>query len=251
MQILAIACQKGGVGKTTTAINLAYGLAQLGRRVLLVDVDPQGSLTQAAGIDPDRGSLADVLGGAYPGRLTLLEIIQPMAPGVDLAPAALDLANCELGLTSRLGREAVLKKSLAGLKDYDLAILDCGPNLGLLVINALAAADGVLAPVVPDSLGLRGLALFLNSLESIRADLNPGVSVLGAVVCQYDKRLNLHKAALDQLKAGGVPILAVIGRSIKAASSAGQGLPISSGDLVDQYQALSEEVNQWLKKTVN
>lgn len=249
MKVLAISNQKGGVGKTTTAINAAYGLAQLGRHVLLVDLDPQASLTQAAGVSSSQGSLADVLGGAYPGQQPMSKITQPIAPGVDLAPAALDLANCELGLTSRLGRESVLKKALAGLSGYDLAILDCGPSLGLLVINALAAAGGVLAPVVPDALGLRGLALFLTSLETVRADLNPGLEVLGTVVCQYDRRLNLHKQALDQLQKSGLPILAVIGKSVKAASAAGRGQPISGGDLADQYQVLSGEIDKWLKKT--
>lgn len=245
---ICIANLKGGVGKTTTAINLAYGLAQLGRRVCLVDVDPQASLTQAAGVDTDQGSLADVLGGAIPGRLTLREIIQPLAPGVDLVPAALDLANCELGLVSRLGREAVLKKALASLKDYDLAILDCGPSIALLAVNALVAADAVIAPVVPDALGLRGLALFLSSLESIRSELNPSLQLLGVVVCMYDGRLTLHREALADLSAGNLTVLAIISKGIAAARSAGEGIAIPSGSkLADQYFDLSKEIDQWLR----
>lgn len=247
---LTIANQKGGVGKTTTVINLAYGLAQLGRRVLMVDCDPQASLTHAAGIDADAGSLADVLGGVKPGQLSMMAIIKPLAEGVDLAPAALELATCELNLVSRLGREGVLKKALTSVEGYDLVIIDCGPSLGLLVVNALTAAHGILAPVIPDWLGLRGLSLFLDSLEAVRSELNPGLDVLGCVVCQYDRRLNLHKAALEELRAGGVPVLGVISKSIKAAATAGRGLPITGGDLAEQYQALSVEVDKWLNRRI-
>lgn len=235
------------MGKTTTAINLAYGLASMGRRVLLCDLDPQASLSMALGIDPEAGSLADVIGGATPGRLSMAAIIQPIAAGLDLAPAALDLAGCELGLTARMGRESVLKKALAGLGGYDAILLDCPPSLGLLVVNALTAAHGVIAPVAPDKLGLRGLALFLGSLENIKAELNPGLAVLGALVCKFERRVTLHQAALSELQAGGVPVLGVIGKSVTAAASAGNGQPIAGGDLAGQYKALALEVDKWLK----
>jgi chromosome partitioning protein len=170
-----------------------------------------------------------------------------MAPGVDLAPAALDLANCELGLVSRLGREAVLKKALAGLKDYDVAILDTAPSIALLAVNALVAANAVIAPVVPDALGLRGLALFLSSLESIRSELNPSLLLLGVVVCMYDGRLTLHREALADLSAGNLTVLAIISKGIAAARSAGEGMPIAGGKLADQYFDLSKEIDQWLR----
>jgi chromosome partitioning protein len=247
MITLAIANQKGGVAKTTTAINLAYNLAAMGRRVLLVDLDPQASLTMATGILQDRGTLADVLGGAQPGRTAISNIIRNLSERVDLAPAGLELAGCELGLVQRLGRESALKRALANVEGYDLAILDCGPSLGLLVVNALVAAHGVLVPTLPTALDLRGLALFMQSLTSIR-ELNPALAVLGVVVCQYDARLILHRAALDELQAGGLQVLGVIKKSIQAARTAGMGQPITSGELAEQYRQLAEEVDTWVKR---
>ena len=229
------------MGKTTTALNLAYGI---GGRVLLVDVDPQASLTMALGVDTyQHGSLADVINGVS----TLVEIIQHVR-GVDICPASLDLAGCELQMVSKLGREYLLKKAISTIVEkYDLAILDCGPSLGLLVINALVAAQGVIIPTVPDALGLRGLALFMQSLEVIKAELNPGLEVVGIIVTQYDKRSTLHQAALDELQAGGLPVLGVIKKSVQVARAAGKGLPMTSGELKEQYQQVIESVQSWQK----
>ncbi len=240
MLTLCIANLKGGAGKTVTALNLAYGM---GGRVLLVDVDPQASLTMALGIDPDRGNLADVING----KLTIDAVIQHKGT-VDIAPASLELAGCELQIVSKLGREFLLKKALSPIGDsYDLAILDCGPSLGLLVINALVAAQGVVSPVVPDALGLRGLRLFLDSLEVIKRELNPGLEILGVIVTQYDRRSTLHQAALDELVEGGLPVLGVIKKSVAVARSAGQGLPMTSGELAGQYLAIIERLQSWQK----
>jgi chromosome partitioning protein len=248
MRILSIACQKGGVGKTTSAINLSFGLAAIGRRVLLIDTDPQASLSLAVGINPEQDNLKDVLGGAKPGRLPMGAIIKPLAEGIDLAAPGFDLAGCELDLGQRIGREGVLKRAMATVTSYDIAIIDTPPSFGLLVLNALAASDAVIAPVTPDPLGLRGLALFWENLGRIKGELNPGLVVLGCLVCQYDRRSTLHRASLEHLRAEKLPVLAVIKKSIQAARSAGQGKPITaSGELKDQYLQLTQEVDKWLK----
>ena len=172
--------------------------------------------------------------------------------GVDICPASLDLAGCELQMVGRLGREYLLKKALLPIgSNYDLAILDCGPSLGLLVINALTACKGVICPVVPDALGLRGLALFLKSLVDIKRELNPGLETLGVIVTQYDKRSTLHQAALDELQAGGLPVLGVIKKSVQVARAAGKGLPMTSGELQEQYLEVIEKVQSWQKTKSN
>lgn len=249
MVIVTIANQKGGVGKTTTALNLAYALVELGRSCLVIDLDPQASLTQACGVDPSAGSLADVLGGAAPGRLSMAEVIRPLAPGVDLAPATKALVDTELYINNRYARESILKKALVGLR-YDFCLIDCAPSLSLLVINALTAAHGVIAPVVPDELGLRGLVQFLESLEAIRAELNPQLDFIGCLVTQFEQRQTLHRLALEDLRAGGVKVLPmIIPRRAALARSAGKGQPVKLAELAAYYTELAEYLISWRKKT--
>jgi len=253
VKTLAIANQKGGVGKTATAHALGEGLAGAGRRVLLVDMDPQSSLSGACGVNDTAGrSMAEVLGGSTPGVLGLAQVIRPLSEGLDLAPSDIGLANGELGLVSRLGRENTLRRALGAVGGrYDLAILDCPPSLGLLTLNALCAADAVLVPTQPQAQDLRGLRLFLATIQQVREALNPDLELLGILVTFYDSRLAHHKEALMILEGAGLPLLAArIGRSVKVAEAAASGRSVFGyaprNPQALAYGELTQEVDAWL-----
>jgi len=248
MDITALANHKGGVGKTASAHALGAALANNGRRVLMVDIDPQSSLTGACGINADGYSLAEVLGGAGPGRLPMAEIIQDLGSGLSLAPADIALANSELGLTSRMGRENVLKRALSTVSDdFDVCLIDCPPSLGLLTINALTAAHSVLIPTQPQAADLRGLKLFLDSIDQVRIELNPELQILGILVTFYDTRLSHHAAAIEAMDDADLPVLQTrIGRSVRVAEAAASGQSVITydpgGKRTAEYQALAREV---------
>lgn len=250
MKTIAISNQKGGVGKTTTTLNLGVGLAQLGRRVLLVDLDPQSSLTMATLGDCNGRSMAEVFSIGQANRLDLAAVIRSISPGLDLAPSDISLSVTELNLVGRYGRESVLKKALATVAaSYDICLLDCPPSLGLMTVNGLAAAGGVLVPVLPAVLDIRGLRLFLDTLEAIRAELNPAANLVGVLVCQYSPRITSHRQALESLQADALPLFPIqISKSVKAAEAAGSGHALMDGPLAEQYKQLAEVVNQWLAK---
>lgn len=252
MQIIAIANQKGGVGKTATTHALAVVLSER-RRVLMIDADPQSSLSQACGVaDTDGQSLAEVLGGAAAGDLTLSQVVRPLGDNLFLAPGDIALASVELGLVSRMGREGVLSRALRGVEArYDLALIDCPPSLGLLSINALTAADGVLIPTQPEIMGLRGLSLFLESVERVRQSLNEGLEVIGILPTFFDARLIHHQDALETIQRADLPLLDVtIGRSIRVAEAANEGESVvtyePSNKRASEYRALGEEIERWL-----
>ncbi len=253
MRTLAIANHKGGVGKTAVSHALGVTLSRdHGRRVLLVDTDPQASLSGACGIGDASGrSLAEVLGSTAPGTLTLRDIVRDLGDGLALAPADIALAAAELGLVARMGRENVLGRALRDLGGYDLAIVDCPPSLGLLTVNALACAHGVLIPTQPEIMALRGLALFLDSLAQVRSALNPGLETVGVVATFYASRLLHHRDALATMRDGGLPVLDVtIGRSVRVAESAVNGETVLTYDprnkRAAELRALGEVIDRWL-----
>ena len=255
MQILAIANQKGGTGKTATTHALGVCLAEGGRRVLLVDADPQASLTLACGLEGAAGhSLAEVLGGAQPGTLELRTILQELATGLWLAPSDIALAQSELGLISRMGRENALKRVLATAQGFDVCLIDCPPSLGLLTVNALTAAQAVLVPTGAGIQDLRGLRLFLSTLEQVREALNPDLQTLGIVVTFYDGRLTHHREALAVLQGSGLPLLPVtIGRSVRVQEAAAGGQSVVSyapeNPQAAAYRELAKVVDAWLQRS--
>ena len=254
MQIITIANHKGGVGKSTTAANLGAGLASLGVRVLLVDADPQASLTQSLGVglDPDY-NLAGVLGDAKAGQIPVSMAIQGIGENLAIIPATLDLASSEIGLVNRLGRENAMKNALSKVKDQDLIIIDTPPSLGLLTVNALAAADYVIIPTLPQAADLRGLQLITGTIDDIKQAINPELQIMGVLVTQFDGRLVHHGEALEVLDGWDIPIFETkIGRTIKAAESAGMGKPLidyqPDNKRAVEYKALAQEVLKCLKR---
>lgn len=254
MITITLANQKGGVGKTTSAAAFGAILAADGRRVLLLDLDPQSSLTQSLGIDAPGASMAEVMGGSTRGTLALSDTIQNIKSGLDLAPSDIALAAAELGLTQRIGRESILKQALQGVASrYSVCLVDCPPSLNILTINALAAADGVIIPTLPAAADLRGVALFLDTLENMRdAGLNDRLQIIGALVTQYDGRTIAHGEALDQLRGAGLDIIGVISRSVRVQESAATSETLidydPNGKPTAAYREAAERLIQWLKE---
>src|SRR3954447_13919611 len=196
-QVIAFANQKGGVAKTTTTLNLGVAFKEQGMKVLIVDLDPQGNLTMSQGFNPDsiERSMYDVL----VNRLPIEEVIQQAE--VDIAVSSIDLAGAELALSSMIGRERALEKALAPIRDkYNYILIDTPPSLGILTINALVAANGVIVPVQCEYLSLRGLVQLENTLSMIRENLNPEVEIQGILPTMFDKRLLHSREAVDILK---------------------------------------------------
>lgn len=243
--VLAFANQKGGVAKTTSTLNVGVALREKKKRVLVVDMDPQGNLSMCQGIDPD--GLDKSIYNVLVQRLPIDDILHRCE--VDVAPASIDLAGAELALSSTIGRERSLEKALAEVKHrYDFVLIDTPPSLGLLTVNALTAADGVVVPVQCEYLSLRGLAQLERTLEMIRENLNPRVRIAGILPTMFDRRTIHGREAIDILKEnfGGLVFDTVVRKTIKFAEAPVQGRSIIAyepeGRAADAYRNLAKEL---------
>ncbi len=249
--VIAMCNQKGGVGKTTTTINLGAALAELGRTVLLVDFDPQGSLSVGLGINPHTLELS--IYNLLLGRdATLEEVIQPtVMDGVDIMPANIDLSAAEIQLVSEVAREQTLQRLLRRVRDrYDFVLIDCAPSLGLLTINALTASDKVIMPLGCEFFALRGIALLTDTISKVQDRLNPDLEILGILGTMYDPRTLHAREVLDRVvdAFGDVVFHSVIRRTVKFPETTVAGEPItsyaSSSPGADAYRMLAKEVVQ-------
>ena len=246
--VIAIANQKGGVGKTTTAINLGFALAERGYRILLVDLDPQSALSGAVGLETYSLSrtVYDVL---VDSRLAAQDVILSVRDGVDVLPSNIDLAAAELELVSALGREYILKEALQPILDrYDYILLDTPPSLGLLTVNALAVADQVIIPLQAEYLALRGMRSLLATIEKIRAKINPRLKLRGILGTMYNQRTLHAQEVMQEIRSlfGDRVFDVVIKSSIRFAEAPVAHLPILEYDPKHDgamaYRQLAEEV---------
>jgi chromosome partitioning protein len=243
--VLAFANQKGGVAKTTSTLNLAAALGEQGYKVLCIDMDPQGNLTMSQGLNPDsiERSMFDVL----VHRLPIDSVIHQAE--VDLAVSSIDLAGAELALSSMIGRERALEKALMVAKnEYDYILIDTPPSLGLLTINALVAADGVIVPVQCEYLSLRGLVQLENTMAMIRENLNPNVQIVGILPTMYDRRTLHAREAVEILEEnfGELVFKTKIKKTIRYAEAPVKGSSVlkydPSGNAAEAYRQLAKEV---------
>ncbi|MEZ5092549.1 MAG: ParA family protein [Nocardioides sp.] len=252
-RVVSLCNQKGGVGKTTTTINLGASLAEYGRKVLLVDFDPQGSLSVGLGLNPHEMKLT-----AYnllmDRDVTLDDVIVPSGvPGMDLLPSNIDLSAAEVQLVHEVGREQTLARVLApAMERYDVVLIDCQPSLGLLTVNALTASTGVIVPLECEYFALRGVALLKNTIDKVQERLNPQLVIDGVLGTMFDGRTLHGREVMQRLvEAWGDQVFhTVIRRTVKFSDSTVAGEPITTyaGDSTgaDAYRQLAKEVlDRW------
>ncbi|REB70831.1 ParA family protein [Cutibacterium namnetense] len=247
--VISMCNQKGGVGKTTTTINLGAGLAEYGRRVLLVDFDPQGSLSVGLGINPHtlENSIYTLLMSPHDD---IYDVIQPTeTEGMDLLPANIDLSAAEVQLVSEVAREQTLKRVIDRVRsEYDMILIDCAPSLGLLTINALTASDYVIMPLECEFFALRGIALLTDTIEKVQDRLNSDLEVLGILGTMFDPRTVHAREVMERVVQafGDVVFHTVIKRTIKFPETTVAGEPItsyaSSSPGAQAYRDLAKEV---------
>jgi chromosome partitioning protein len=225
-RVLAVANQKGGVAKTTTVHALAVGLAELGERVLAIDLDPQACLTFSMGVDPD--ALDVSVHDMFVRGTSATKVVQPV-DGVDLLPATIDLAGSEVHLLTRTGREHALDRALAPIRaQYDTVLVDCPPSLGVLTINGLTVADQVLIPLQCEALSQRGVVQLLETIDDVRLFAKPSLTVRGIIATMYDGRTRHGRAILDDVRARfGLTVLEPpIAKSVRFAEAPAKGRSI-------------------------
>lgn len=226
-KIIAIANQKGGVGKTTTTINLAASLASEGKKTLIIDADPQANATSGYGIEPKsmRSSIYECLVDDYPMDGSQ---VPTCCENLDLVGSRIDLAGAEIELINKPSRENVLKNAIAPLADkYDYILIDCSPSLGLITVNALTAANSVIIPVQAEYFALEGISKLMNTIRIIKSRLNPGLEIEGFLLTMYDARLRLANQIYEELKSyfGDMVFDTVIPRNIRLSEAPSHGLP--------------------------
>lgn len=248
-KVIAIANQKGGVGKTTTAINLAASLAVLEKKVLIIDADPQANTTSGLNFSPDNDehrTLYEVLIGKIDVRDTL---IQTEIANLHMIPSHINLVGAEFEMRDNENRESSLKNSLAGIRDeYDYIIIDCSPSLGIITVNSLTAADSVIIPVQPEFFALEGLGKLLQTIRLVQGGPNPELTIEGFVVTMFDGRTKVHNQVLGELREhfGEMVFSTIIQRNIRLSEAPSHGKPIILYDVIcngtTNYLNLAKEV---------
>ena len=247
-KIIAIVNQKGGVGKTTTAVNLSSALGLLGKRVLLCDIDPQGNTTSGYGISKRGGASSsyEVLLG---GRPAAEAVIKTKFENVSVLPASMDLAGAEIELSGAENRESRLKTALASLREqYDYILMDCPPSLGLITLNALNAADTFLVPIQCEYYALEGLSQLMSTVRVIKRQYNPQIDLEGVLLTMYDGRLNLTQQVVNEVKRyfPGKVFKTVIPRAVRLSEAPSNGIPIhyydKSSKGAESYTHVAQEI---------